>query len=63
MGRPIHIERCGKIKSEKIFDVISDEDFWKFNVQQMEKIVKSHYMVCSLVAQQQVFQTFTIIDL
>ena len=63
VGRPIYIERSGKNNPSKVFELISDDYFWKAFVQSYEELLKKYFMTCSLVKQRQIFHTFSINDM
>ena len=63
IGRPIYIEQSAYIDIEKLFETISEEDWWRYFIQGYEVILKKQYMACSLIYQKQIMHTYSITDL
>jgi len=63
IGRPVYIERSGKISPSKLWSIIEEDDMWRSFYQSYEVLNKLHYMACSLTAGKQIQHTFSILDL
>ena len=63
MSRPIYIEKCGFIKPSEVFKVCEEDYLWKSFYQDYELTSKHLFMSCSVASNQQVFNSFTILDL
>ena len=53
-GRPIFIERVGKMKPAKISEIIDDDTFFRSFYQEYETVIKLNFMVCSYLKGQQI---------
>ncbi|KAJ0988989.1 hypothetical protein J5N97_007345 [Dioscorea zingiberensis] len=61
-GRPLYIERLGKIDLDKLLNVTTVERFLKYHVQSLEKLFIEKYPACSLVAKRHIQTMTTILD-
>jgi hypothetical protein len=51
------------VKPSKIWEICDEETLFKSYYQSYEVLIKQHFMVCSYLKQQQIQQTFSILDL
>ena len=63
LGRPVYIERIGKINLAQLNKVCSNEKMLKNHVYEYEKLVKYRMVACSLKAGRHHEQSVTILDL
>lgn len=63
MGRPLFVERTGLINIDKVFELVPDEDYWRYIYQSYEILLKRNFLACSLLKQHQVFQVNVILDI
>ncbi|THU49258.1 hypothetical protein C4D60_Mb06t07660 [Musa balbisiana] len=61
-GRPVYIERLGKVDPNKLLSVTTVERFVRYHVQGIEKVLTEKYPACSVAAKRHVDTMTTVLD-
>ncbi|RAL47343.1 unnamed protein product [Cuscuta campestris] len=62
LGRPIYIERIGKLKLDKVLGVTTLDRYIKYHVQEFEKSLSVRFLACSRAAKRHIDTCLTILD-
>jgi hypothetical protein len=61
-GRPVYIERIGKIHAQHLMEVTTLDRYLKYHVQEFEKLLHLKFPACSVAANRHIDTTTTILD-